>query len=251
MSNTLTGRVALVTGASSGLGEATALALAEAGVKVAVSARREDRLAALVAKIKAAGGEAIALVGDVTDEAMARDAVTQTVKQWGRIDILVNSAGAMQLGTVENANIAHWRNLMDLNLFATLYTCTEAIKHMRAQGGGDIINISSTAGRRARPQVSPYSTSKVALNAMTECMRQEVGALGIRVCVVEPGSTTTEISENIEDAGMREMLRNRLNRDGAMKPEDVAAAIMLAVSLPPRANLAEILIIPTSDNAPM
>lgn len=251
MSNKLTGRVALVTGASSGIGEATALALAAEGAELALVARGKEKLETLVEKINSAGGKAIAIVADVTDEKMARDAVTQTVALLGRIDILVNSAGGMQMGGVENANIGHWRSLMELNFFATLYTCTEAIPHMREQGAGDIINISSTAGRVARYPASPYVSSKFALTGMTETMRQEVAAHGIRVCIIEPGSTATAISEQVEGERERAAVRERINREGAMEAEDIAAAIMLAVTLPRRANVCQILMVPTIDTTPM
>jgi len=251
MHKPLTGRVALVTGASSGIGEATALALAAAGAAVAVSGRRGDRLEVLVEKIKATGGDGIALAGDVTEEEVARNAVRQTVSRLGRIDILVNSAGSIQPGGIENANIKYWRDLMELNFFATLYTCTEAVTHMRQQGSGDIINISSTAGRVARAPMSAYTSSKFALAGMSETLRQEVAPHGIRVCVIQPGATTTGISEQIEDETMREFMRQHLNREGAMQAQDIADAIMLAVTLPRRANIAEMLILPTTDTRPM
>lgn len=251
MHKPLTGRVALVTGASSGIGEATALALAAADARVAVSGRRGDRLEALVEKIKAAGGDGIALAGDVTDEEVARNTVRQTVSRLGRIDILVNSAGSIQPGGIENANIKHWRGLMELNFFATLYTCTEAVTHMRQQGSGDIINISSTAGRVARAPMSAYTSSKFALAGMSETLRQEVAPHGIRVCVIQPGATSTEISEQIEEESMRDFMRQHINREGAMQAQDIADAIMLAVTLPRRANIAEMLILPTSDTRPM
>jgi len=249
MAGSLAGRVALVTGASSGIGEAAAIALAAAGATVAVSARRADRLQELVKKIEAAGGKALALPGDVSNEAVAKGAVADTVKRFGRIDILVNSAGVIQLGKVENANTEEWRRVLDINLMATLYTCAAAIDHMRAQGSGDIINISSIAGRRASGKFGPYSTSKFALNAMSEGMRQEVGAYGIRVCIVEPGATATEVSEGINDPTAREAIRKHVNKEGAMKSEDVADAIVFVASLPARANVSEILIRPTIDTA--
>jgi NADP-dependent 3-hydroxy acid dehydrogenase YdfG len=251
MLNKLTGRVALVTGASSGIGEGAALALAAAGVKVALSARRGDRLTALVSKIAAAGGEAIALIGDVTDEAAARDAVEQTVKRLGRIDILINSAGGMQPGSVENADVEQWRKLMELNFFGTLHTCKAAIKFMRAQGSGDIINISSTAGRRAIGMLNPYCSSKFALTAMTEGMRQEIGAHGIRVCIIEPGATKTDISEGVVDPQFRDQLRDHVSKDGAMTVEDIAESILFVVSLPARVNVSQILIRPTIDIVPI
>ncbi|MFC4314563.1 SDR family oxidoreductase [Steroidobacter flavus] len=251
MAGTLAGRVALVTGASSGIGEGAALALAAAGATVAVAARRADRLDDLVKRIQAAGGKALALPGDVVDEAFARNIVEQTVNAFGRLDILVNSAGIIQAGGVENANTDEWRRVLEVNLLATLYTCTAAIGPMRAQGGGDIINISSTAGRRAAAPFGPYSTSKFGLTGMTEGMRQEVGKYGIRVCIVEPGATSTEVADSISDPNYRKAMQAHVSKDGAMKPEDVADAIVFVLSLPRRANVSQLLIRPTIDVAPM
>jgi NADP-dependent 3-hydroxy acid dehydrogenase YdfG len=247
----LDGRVALVTGASSGIGEGAALALAEAGAAVAVSARRADRLEDLVKRIEAAGGKAIALPGDVSDEQFAYNVVDETVRRLGRIDILVNSAGINQPGGVENADVAEWRRVMEINLWATLYTCKAAIPHMKAQGSGDIINISSTSGRRAAGLFGPYTASKFSVNGMTEGLRQEVGLQGIRVCVIEPGATTSEVAEGITDPKWRDAMREHVSKPGAMKPEDIGAAIVFVTSLPPRANVSEILIRPTIDVAPL
>lgn len=251
MSQALAGRVALVTGASSGIGEGAALALAEAGVRVAVSARRAERLDDLVRRIKAAGGDGLALAGDVSDEAVATRAVTDTIAHFRRLDILVNSAGVIQSGGVENADTAEWRRVIDINLMATLYTCKAAIPQMRKQGGGDIVNISSTAGRRAAGIFGPYSTSKFGLTALTEGMRQEVGGYGIRVCIVEPGATTTEVAHGMSDPAFRDAIQKHVTKEGAMMPSDVAAAIVFVVSLPARANVSEILIRPTLDTAAM
>jgi NADP-dependent 3-hydroxy acid dehydrogenase YdfG len=243
--------VALVTGASSGIGEGAALALAAAGATVAVAARRADRLESLVRRIESAGGKALALPGDVVDEAVARSIVEQTVKKFGRLDILVNSAGIIQAGGVENANTDEWRRVLEVNLLATLYTCTAAIAPMRAQGGGDIINISSTAGRRAAAPFGPYSTSKFGLTGMTEGLRQEVGKYGIRVCIIEPGATATEVADSISDPNVRKAMQAHVSKEGAMQPEDVADAIVFVLSLPRRANVSQLLIRPTIDVAPM
>jgi NADP-dependent 3-hydroxy acid dehydrogenase YdfG len=247
---TLAGRVALVTGASSGIGAAAAEALAAAGATVALVARRADRLDALVRQIEERGGKAIAMPGDVIDEQVAQGVVTETLRRFGRLDILVNSAGVIDSGGVENADTARYRRVLDINLMASLYTSRAVIGPMRAQGGGDIINISSTAGRRASVLFNAYSASKFALTAMTEALRQEVGRLGIRVCIIEPGATTTEVSEGIADPNYRKFIREHVSKEGAMKPEDVAAAILLVVSLPPRANVSQLLIRPTIDTAP-
>jgi NADP-dependent 3-hydroxy acid dehydrogenase YdfG len=247
---TLAGRVALVTGASSGIGAAAAEALAAAGATVALVARRADRLDALVRQIEERGGKAISLPGDVIDEQVAQGAVTETLRRFGRLDILVNSAGIIDAGGVENADTARYRRVLDINLMASLYTSRAVIGPMRAQGGGDIINISSIAGRRAAVLFNAYSASKFALTAMTEALRQEVGRQGIRVCIIEPGATTTEVSEGIVDPNFRKSIREHVSKEGAMKPEDVAAAILLVVSLPPRANVSQLMIRPTIDTAP-
>jgi len=250
MTALLAGRVALVTGASAGIGEAAAVALAAAGATVAAVARREDRLKTLVHKIEAAGGKAIALPGDVASEAVAKGAVAEALQRLGRLDILVNSAGLIQSGGVENSDTAHWRQLLEVNLLASLYTSQAAITAMRAQGGGDIINISSTAGRRASGAFPAYSASKFGLTAMNEATRQEVGRYGIRVCIIEPGATATEVAEGIADPAVRSAMRQHISKDGALLPQDVAAAIIFVLSLPPRANVSQLMIRPTIDVTP-
>jgi NADP-dependent 3-hydroxy acid dehydrogenase YdfG len=250
MAGTLAGKIALVTGASSGIGAAAAEVLASAGATVVVAARRVDRLEALVHQIESRGGKAFALPGDVTDEQTAQGLVTGTVSRFGRLDILVNSAGVIDSGGVENADMARYRRVVDINLLGSLYTCHAAIGPMRAQGGGDIINISSTAGRRAAALFNAYAASKFGLTGMTEAMRQEVGRYGIRVCIIEPGATTTEVSAGVGDPNYRKFIQEHVSKEGAMKPEDVAGAILFVVSLPPRANVSQLLIRPTIDVAP-
>jgi NADP-dependent 3-hydroxy acid dehydrogenase YdfG len=246
----LAGRVALVTGASSGIGAAAAEMLAAAGATVAVVARRADRLDTLISQIKDGGGKAIALPGDITDEQVAQGVVTETIRRLGRVDILVNSAGIIDAGGVENTDTARYRRVLEINFMASLYTSRAVIGPMRAQGGGDIINISSTAGRRAAVLFNAYSASKFALTAMTEALRQEVGRHGIRVCIIEPGATSTEVSAGVGDPGFRKMIEEHVTKEGAMEPEDVAAAIVFVASLPPRANVSQLLIRPTIDTAP-
>lgn len=247
MSGPLAGRVALVTGASSGIGEAAALALAAAGAGVAVSARRGDRLSALVARIEAAGGKALALAGDIVDETFATATIAGTIAHFGKLDILVNSAGMIQAGGVENVNTDEYRRVFDLNLLATLYTCRAAIAPMKAQGSGDIINISSLAATKSGPAFSAYAASKHALNSMTDGLRQEVGAHGIRVSIVMPGATSTEVFDNISNAQVRDAIRTHVSKDGAMAPGDVADAILLIVGMPRRTNISVLAIRPTID----
>lgn len=247
MTGPLAGRVALVTGASSGIGEAAALALAATGASVAVSARRGDRLSALVARIEAAGGKALALAGDIVDEAFATATIARTIAHFGKLDILVNSAGMIQAGGVENVDTDEYRRVFDLNLLATLYTCRAAIAPMKAQGSGDIINISSLAATKSGPAFSAYAASKHALNSMTDGLRQEVGAHGIRVSIVMPGATSTEVFDNISNAQVRDAIKTHVSKDGAMAPGDVADAILLIVGMPRRTNISVLAIRPTID----
>jgi NADP-dependent 3-hydroxy acid dehydrogenase YdfG len=247
MAGSLVGKVALVTGASSGIGAAAAIALAEAGASVAISARRADRLEQLVKQIEAAGGKALALAGDMTVEAEAIKAVEDTVAQLGRIDILVNSAGVMQAGGIENADLDLIRKVYDINLFATIYTCKAAVAHMLKQGGGDIINVSSMAGRKGGPFTTAYSGSKHALNAMTDAMRQELGDRNIRVTILMPGATETEVAGGIVDPQWREMIAKHVSKEGAVKAGEMADTIVFILSLPRNVNISEIHVRPTID----
>ena len=150
MTKKLAGKVAFVTGASSGIGDATAVALADEGARVAVLARRSDRLEQIVKRIKDAGGEAVPLVADVTNEAQLRAAIRQAKEALGRIDIMVNNAGVMLLGNIEGADTREWRQMLDINVLAIMLACHEVLPIMKAQGGGHIVNISSVAGRQVK-----------------------------------------------------------------------------------------------------
>jgi NADP-dependent 3-hydroxy acid dehydrogenase YdfG len=248
MSGILSGKTALVTGASSGIGRAAAVALAAAGAQVALVARRAYRLAEVAAQIEEAGGKALARPADVTDEADASQAVRDAAAHFGGLDILVNAAGMTQTGKVENADLDDWRYVVDLNFWAALYTARAAIPALKANGGGDIVNISSTAGRRAvGATFGPYAASKFALTAFNESLRAEVTLSGIRVSIIEPGATATEIHEHIKDDKVREFTRQHVEKDGAMQPEDVAEAIVFVVSLPPRVNISQLVIRPSVD----
>jgi NADP-dependent 3-hydroxy acid dehydrogenase YdfG len=247
----LTGKVALVTGASSGIGEGAALALAEAGAVVAVSGRRKDRLDDLIRRIQAKGGQGLALPGDVGIEVDAARSVADTVEKFGRIDILINSAGVNEKGGIESLPLDQWHRLIDINLMGTIYTSRIAFKHMKEQGSGHIINISSTAGRRSGYLFAAYATSKFGVTGFTEALRQEGGKLGIRVAIVEPGATATEIAESISDPVARDAIREHTHKEGVMETSDIVDAIMLIVMLPARANVTRILIQPTIDVAPM
>jgi NADP-dependent 3-hydroxy acid dehydrogenase YdfG len=248
VSGSLAGKVAVVTGASSGIGEGIAAVLARAGAAVTATARRADRLDNLVARIEAEGGTALALPGDAADEPFATEVIDETIRRFGRLDILVNSAGVLQGGGVESAPTSEWRRNVDVNLMATLYTCKAAIPPMRAQGGGDIVNVTSHAARVAgAASMAPYVTSKRAVTALTEGLRQEVGGYGIRVCNIEPGAVTTEISEQITDPQIRAGIWQYLTQEGAMTGEDVGDIVLFVLNLPRRVNISEMLFRPTKD----
>ncbi len=247
MAQSLAGKIALVTGASSGIGEAAAMALAAAGAVVAVAARRAGRLAGLVAKIEAAGGKALALTGDMSKEADAAKAVTDTVAAFGRIDILINSAGIMESGGIEGADLDIYRKVMDINLMGTVYTCQAAIPQMLAQGEGDIITISSLAARKGGAMTNAYSASKHAVNSMTDGMRQELGDRNIRVSILMPGATTTEVGDSITDPKWRAAIKAHVAKDGAVLPSDIGDTLVFMLSLPRRVNISEICVRPTID----
>jgi len=250
MAGSLDGRVALVTGASSGIGEAAAIALAAAGASVALAARRADRLDALVHRIAASGGTALALPGDMVDEAAAAAVVERTVARFGRLDILVNSAGILQSGGIEDCDTAEYRRVMEVNLLGSLYTCRAVIAPMKAQGFGDIINISSQAARKVAKIFNSYSASKFALNAMSEGLRQEVGGYGIRVCQLLPGATKTEVADHVGDPALRTAMQAHVGKDGAVEASEIADAIVFVAALPRHVNVDLISIRPTSDTAP-
>lgn len=253
MAQQLSGKVALVTGASSGIGAATALELAKAGAVVALSARRADRLAGVVAQIEALGRpnrvkpRAIALAGDMAVEAEAVKAVEDTVAQLGRIDILINSAGIMQAGGIEGADLAEFRRVYEINVFGTLYTCAAAVPHMIAQGAGDIVNITSLAGRKGGPQTNAYSGSKHAANSMTDAMRQELGGKNIRVACLMPGATETEVASGISNPNWREAIAAHVSKEGAVKASEIGQTIVFMLSMPRHVNISEITVRPTID----
>jgi NADP-dependent 3-hydroxy acid dehydrogenase YdfG len=251
MAGVLAGKVALVTGGGTGIGEGTALALAAAGAKVVVTGRRQARLDEVVAEIAEAGGEGFAVVSDVSREADACGAVEATVAKYGQLDIVINSAGVNEAGGIQSLSLELWRKVIDINLWGTIYTCKAAVPHLKAAGGGDIINISSTSGRRAAGLFASYSTSKHGVNGFSESIRQELGGDNIRVCIVEPGATESEIADSITDPQWADAIKAHVTKGGAMKASDIADAIMMILTLPRRANVSQILIRPTIDTAAM
>ena len=242
----LNGSVALITGASSGIGEATALALAALGANVAVVARRRDRLDALVKRIETAGGTALALEADVADEAQARGVVTRAYEKFGQLDIVVNNAGVMLLAPVAESDINDWRRMIDINLFGLMVVTNAALPLMKRGGKGHFVNVSSVAGRVANPSAGAYAATKFGVVAFSESLRREVYNQNIRVTVIEPGIVATELGDHITHAGMKASLKERVAAIDVLQPEDVAAAIVYAVSQPPHVGVNEILLRPTA-----
>lgn len=239
-------KIALLTGASSGIGAATAELLAREGVVVAAVARRSDRLAALVQGIEAAGGRAAAFTADVGDQTGAEAVAQQVLARYGRIDILVNSAGIIRPGDTESSDPAHWREMFDINVLSAMYLSRAVLPGMRERRDGHIIIVSSTAGRILGGGNVGYTASKHAVNAFADAMRQEVAALGIRVTIVEPGATTTEVALSIPDAETRAKMQLHVSKEGSMRAEDVGGAIVYALKQPPNVNVREIWIAPTA-----
>ena len=241
----LSGRVALVTGASSGIGEATAVALAEAGASVAIGARRRDRLDGLAARLGEAGAKVVTLDLDVTDEASCRDAVARTRSELGGLDVLVNNAGVMLLGTIVGADPEDWRRMLDTNVLGLMYMTHAAIEGMVEQGSGDVVNISSVAGRQARKGAGVYNASKWAVNAFSESLRQEVTTTGVRVSLVEPGAVSTELTDHITQPEAKAASVQMYTSMRALNAEDVARAIVYVVTQPPHVAVNEVLVRPT------
>ena len=238
-------QVALVTGASSGIGEATAWALAERKIRVVVAARRADRLQALVERIKQAGGEAIALSVDVTDEQQVQGMVQRTQEQWGRLDILVNSAGLMLLGPIAGADTEDWRRMISTNVLGLMYVTQAVLPMMKAQGSGHIVNISSVAGRIARAGSGVYNATKWGVGAFSEALRQECVPDHIRVTVIEPGVVETDLASHITHTAARETALRRIQEITPLQSENIANAIVYAVTQPAHVNVNEILLRPT------
>ena len=241
----LSGKVALVTGASSGIGAATAVALAEAGAAVAVGARRRDRLDALAGRLRDGGATVLALDLDVTDERSCAAAVRRTREELGGLDVLVNNAGVMLLGTIVGADPEDWRRMLSTNVLGLLYMTHAAIEGMVEQGSGDVVNVSSVAGRVARMGAGVYNASKWAVNAFSESLRQEVTGRGVRIGLVEPGAVATELTDHITQPAAKAASKEMAANMTPLEADDIARAILYVVSQPPHVAINEVLVRPT------
>jgi len=241
VSNTLEGKVVLVTGASSGIGQATALALSKAGARVAVGARRADRLKTLA---EDAPGEVLVLELDVTDRQSVQDAVAATIERFGALDALVNNAGVMLSGMILDADTTEWTRMVETNLLGSMYAVHAALPHL-LESKGAVVQISSTSGRASSAASGVYAATKFGITAFSEALRQEVTTQGVRVVVVEPGFVSTELASHITDPDIQAMAKTMAESMRTLQPEDIAGAVLYALTQPEHVAVNEILIRPT------
>lgn len=243
----LKGKVAIVTGASSGIGEATALALAHAGADVVLAARREERLERLAATIgEQTQARVVIHVTDITKNEQVLGMASAAIEAFGRIDILVNNAGVMLLSRVEKRQVKEWDTMIDVNIKGVLYGIGAVLPHMQEQGSGHIINISSVAGHRTFNSGVVYAATKFAVQAISEGLRQEITASqGIRVTRVNPGIVATELTDHITDEEISAQRDDALKKMRPLQSDDVARAVIYAATQPPHVQVSEILVLPT------
>ena len=233
--NALADRVAIVTGASTGIGAAIAEAFAAEGARVVLAARSRDKLAAVAARITQSGGKALAQPTDVAREAEVLALFQRTLDAFGRVDVLVNNAGISAPGNIETLTLEDWRRVLDVNLTGAFLCAREAFKAMQRQGGGRIINIGSVSARVPRPHSVPYTTSKFALEGLTRALALDGRKHGIAVSILHPGNTATPIWEGEAEQAAKE---------GLMRPDAVARIAVMMAALPPDMNLLEGLVLP-------
>ena len=239
-------KVAIITGASSGIGYATALALSKAGAKVAIGARRVDRLEELAKKISADGGEVFFQKLDVTQRSECENFAKAVLDKWGSIDILVNNAGLMPLSLFKSLKVDEWDRMIDVNIKGVLYCTGSVILHMKEKKSGHIVNLSSVAGRTVFPTGTVYCATKHAITAFSEGLRQEFSARSnIRVTSIEPGVVSTELTDTITDESLQGFIENAKKME-ALQAKDIANAILYAVESPSHVNVNEVLIRPTT-----
>jgi NADP-dependent 3-hydroxy acid dehydrogenase YdfG len=243
MNNNISGKTAIITGASSGIGEATAIMLAAQGVKLVLGARRKDRLQHLVDRIKAAGGEATFLVTDIKKREDSVRLVEKACEKYGRLDVIVNNAGIARLSRIDEVKVDDWEEMIDVNLKGTLYCIAAAMPVFKQQGLGHIVNIISTSGIKIVPLQGVYAGTKNAVRTITEALRQE-SAGKYRVTGISPGFVNTELADHIQDESARAAIRQRMQTI-AISPEDIANAVVYAISQPDNVDVGDIVIRPS------
>jgi NADP-dependent 3-hydroxy acid dehydrogenase YdfG len=245
MSSNIEGKVVVITGASSGMGEAAARHLSAQGAAVVLGARRVERLTALVDEITAAGGKALAVQTDVTDRAQVQRLVDAAVATFGRVDVLVNNAGIMPLSPLERLKVDEWDRMIDVNLRGVLYGIAAALPHMQAQKSGHIINLSSVAGHKLFGGSAVYSATKFGVRALSEGLRQEVKAYNVRTTIISPGAVKTELLDHISETDVQQANRDYVGQVG-VPADSFARVVAFAISQPEELDINEILFRPTS-----
>jgi len=245
MSKNVEGKVVVITGASSGLGAATARLLAAQGASVVLGARRAERLESLAKEIKADGGKALAVATDVTDRSQVQKLVDAAVKEFGRVDVMLNNAGLMPLAPLERLKTDEWDQMIDVNFKGTLNGIAAALPHMKKQKSGQIINVSSVYGHKVGPGAAVYCATKFAVRALSEGLRQEVKPYNIRTTVISPGAVATELLDHISEKDIADNVREHVN-EIAIPADSFARMVAFAISQPEDVDVNEILFRPTS-----
>jgi NADP-dependent 3-hydroxy acid dehydrogenase YdfG len=242
---TLEGKVAVVTGASSGIGEAIALDLADKGANLVLVARREERLKDIADKINETGSQKVLVTtGDVTKKEDLETAVQKAKDEFGRIDFLINNAGVMLLSFLKNDKVEEWEQMVDVNIKGVLYGIHAALPEMIKQGSGHIVNVSSVAGHEVSPSSAVYSATKFAVRALSVGMEKELAKTGVKVTNISPGAVSTELTEHITDNEVRDMFESRGNSMTPLEANDIARAVTYAVSQPDNVNVNEMIVRP-------
>jgi len=244
MSDNIAGKVIVITGASSGTGEAAVRHLAGRGASVVLGARRLVRIEALANELTAAGHKARAVATDVTDKGQVKSLVDAAVDEFGRIDVMLNNAGLMPLAPLELTKIDEWDQMIDVNLRGTLYGIAAALPYMKEQKSGHIINVSSVYGHKVGPNAAVYCATKFAVRALSEGLRQEVKPHNIRVTVISPGAIATELLEHISEKEIQEQTKDRVSQY-AIPADSFARMVAFAVNEPEDVDVNEILFRPT------
>jgi len=244
MSDNIEGKVVVITGASSGLGEASARLLSAQGASVVLGARREDRIKSLADELTAGGGRALAVTTDVTHRDQVKKLVDAAVQACGRIDVMINNAGLMPQSLLEHLKIDEWDRMIDVNIKGVLYGIAAALPYMQKQKAGHIINVSSVAGHRVGPGTAVYAATKYAVRALSEGLRQEVKPYNIRTTVISPGAVATELPDNVTDPDAAARI-HKFYADLAIPADSFARAVAFAMSQPDDVDINEILYRPT------
>ena len=243
MSNNVEGKVVVITGASSGLGEAAALLLGARGASVVLGARRADRIQKLAGRITEKGGKALAVSTDVSRSDQVNRLVDTAVQTYGRIDVLINNAGLMPLSPLDHLHVDDWERMIDVNIKGVLFGIAAALPHMKKYKSGHIINVSSVAGHKVSPGSAVYSATKFAVRALSEGLRQEVKPYNIRTTVISPGAVATELPDSITDTEVGERIRQLY--EIAIPADSFARAVAFAIDQPEEVDINEILFRPT------